>query len=103
MNKNQHYRITRILNAFLVTLFFTGISGPILIATAAQSGGIRGKVVADIPDQRKILPGVNVTLSGERLGEKKLQSVSDPEGQYDFPSLVAGEYIVTVEFSGFKK
>ncbi len=25
------------------------------------------------------------------------------EGQYDFPNLVAGEYIVTVEFSGFKK
>jgi Carboxypeptidase regulatory-like domain/TonB dependent receptor len=103
MNKNQHYRITRIFTAFLVTLFFTGISVPTLTATMAQSGGIRGKVVADIPDQRKILPGVIVTLSGERLGEKKLQSVSDPEGQYDFPSLVAGEYIVTVEFSGFKK
>ncbi len=103
MNKNQHYRITRILNAFLVIFFFTGISNPILAATAAQSGGIRGKVVADIPDQRKILPGVIVTLSGERLGERKLQSVSHPEGQYDFPSLVAGEYILTVEFSGFKK
>jgi len=25
------------------------------------------------------------------------------EGQYDFPGLIAGEYIVTVEFSGFKK
>lgn len=102
MNKNQHYRITRIFKAFLVTLFFTGVFCPILTA-AAQSGTIRGKVVADIPDQRKTLPGVVVTLSGERLGEKKLQSVTDLEGQYDFPSLVAGEYLVTVEFSGFKK
>ncbi|HEU4835299.1 MAG TPA: carboxypeptidase regulatory-like domain-containing protein [Pyrinomonadaceae bacterium] len=68
-----------------------------------QTGNIRGKVVADIPDQRKPLSGVTVTLSSERLGDKKIQSISDLEGQYDFPGLVAGDYIVTVEFSGFKK
>ena len=69
----------------------------------AQGGSIKGKVVADIPEQRRALPGVVVTLSSERLGEKRLQSVSDVEGQYDFPGLVAGDYTVTVEFSGFKK
>jgi hypothetical protein len=42
-------------------------------------------------------------LSSERLGDKKIHRISDMEGQYDFPSLVAGDYIVTVEFSGFKK
>lgn len=103
MNKIQHYRITRIFEAVLVTFFFAGFFGPICATAAAQSGTIRGKVVADIPDQRKTLPGAVVTLSSERLGEKKLQSVSDLEGQYDFPSLVAGEYVVTVEVSGFKK
>jgi hypothetical protein len=103
MNKNQHYRITRIFNALLVTFFSAGIFGLFTITAVAQSGTIRGKVVADIPDQRKILPSVLVTLSGDRLGDKKLQSVSDLEGQYDFPSLVAGEYLLTVEFSGFKK
>jgi len=46
---------------------------------------------------------VVVTLGSERLGDKRLQSVSDMEGQYDFPGLIAGEYILTVEFSGFKK
>ncbi|HEX7333329.1 MAG TPA: carboxypeptidase regulatory-like domain-containing protein [Pyrinomonadaceae bacterium] len=91
------------MKAVLVTFFFAGIFGPVLTAAATQSGTIRGKVVADIPDQRKTLPGAVVTLSGERLGEKKLQSVSDLEGQYAFPSLVAGEYLVTVEVSGFKK
>ena len=103
MNKIQHYRITRIFQAVLVTFFFVWIFGPVSTAAAAQTGTIRGKVVADIPDQRKTLPGVVVTLSGERLGEKKLQSVSDLEGQYSFPSLVAGEYLVTVEVSGFRK
>src|ERR1041385_4383584 len=101
----QHYKLTRIFVTVLVTLFLTGISGATLGATAAfaQGGSIKGKVVADIPEQRRALSGVVVTLSSERLGEKQLQSVSDMEGQYDFPGLVAGDYTVTVEFSGFKK
>ena len=103
MNKDQHYILTRIFISFLVTLFSVGISAPIYGTTPFQGGRITGKVVADIPDQRKALPGVVVTLGSERLGDKRLQSVSDMEGQFDFPGLVAGEYIVTVEFSGFKK
>ncbi|HEY3580966.1 MAG TPA: carboxypeptidase regulatory-like domain-containing protein [Pyrinomonadaceae bacterium] len=68
-----------------------------------QGGSIKGKVVADIPDQRRALPGVVVMLSGDRLGDKKLQSITDSEGQFDFTGLVAGDYTVTVEFTGFKK
>jgi outer membrane receptor protein involved in Fe transport len=74
-----------------------------LLIFTPQHGSIKGKVVADIPDQRKVLPGVVVILSGERLGGKKLQSVTDSEGQFDFNDLVAGDYTVAVEFSGFKK
>src|SRR5215217_2591400 len=103
MNKDQHYKLTRISFVFLVILFFAGVSSRVLGAPPAQGDSIKGKVVADIPDQRKSLPGVAVTLSSERVGEKKLQSVSDTEGQYDFPGLLAGEYTVTVEFPGFKK
>jgi len=105
MNKVQHYLITRIFLPALVTLFlmpfFAG--APYVFGAAQQGGRIRGKVVADIPSQRKALPGVVVTLSSDRPGDKKLQNVSDMEGQYDFPGLIAGEYILTVEFSGFKK
>ena len=68
-----------------------------------QTGNIKGKVVADIPDQRRVLPGVIVTLSGDRLGDKKLQSITDSEGQFDFSGLIAGDYTVIVELSGFKK
>jgi outer membrane receptor protein involved in Fe transport len=74
-----------------------------LLIFTPQHGSIKGKVVADIPDQRKVIPGVVVILSGERLGGKKLQSVTDSEGQFDFNVLVAGDYTVAVEFSGFKK
>lgn len=105
MNKVQHYHLTRIFLPALVTLFFiTFLAGvPYVFGAAQQGGRILGKVVADIPDQRKALPGVVVTLSSDRPGDKKIQSVSDMEGQYDFPGLIAGEYIITVEFSGFKK
>ena len=102
MNKEQPYKLTRILFPFLVTFFLILGSADFSLGFV-QSGAIRGKVVADIPDQRRVLPGVVVTLSGERLGDRKIQSITDSEGQFDFQSLVAGEYTVTVEFSGFKK
>jgi len=41
-----------------------------------QSGGVKGQVVADIPEKRRPLPGVVVNLSGERLPDKKLQTVA---------------------------
>ena len=54
MDKIQHYKLTRIFIPFLVTLFFAGTSG-IVLGEMLQTGSIRGKVVADIPDQRKPL------------------------------------------------
>ena len=82
--------------AALITFF-------IVAAAPMQGGSIKGKIVADIPDQRRALPGVVVNLSGERLGDKKLQTVTDFEGAYSFTGLLAGEYILSVEFQGFKK
>jgi hypothetical protein len=72
-------------------------------SSAAAQGSIKGKVVADITDQRKALAGVVVTLSGERLSGRKLQSVSDDEGRYSFPGLIAGDYQLSVELTGFQK
>lgn len=73
------------------------------ISLPSQSGSIKGKVVADIPDQPKTIPGVTVTVSGSVIGDKKLQSISDDEGAYSFTGLTAGDYIVTVELKGFDK
>src|SRR4029078_99741 len=102
MNKNKHYKLTRIFIPFLVTLILASSSN-LIWGKMLQTGSIRGKVVADFPDQRKPLSGVAVTLSSERLGDKRIQTTTGLEGQYDFPSLIAGDYILTVEFSGFKK
>lgn len=88
----------------LVTLLIIGGSERSAHAVSpTQNGGIKGKVVADIPDQRRLLTGVVVNLSGELLGDKRAQSVSDQEGRFDFAGLIAGEYLVSVELSGFRK
>jgi len=76
----------------LALLFFT-----------PQGGSIKGKVVADIPDQRRVLPGVTVNLNSELLRDKKLQASTDSDGEFEFTGLVAGDYMITVEFTGFKK
>src|SRR5687767_13081243 len=62
--------------------------------TLAQGGSIKGKVVADIPDQRKALAGAVVKLSGDRLGNKTLEAITDLEGRYEFTGLIAGDYVV---------
>jgi outer membrane receptor protein involved in Fe transport len=73
-----------------------------LLVITPQGGSIKGKVVADIPDQRKALPGVIVNLSSERLRDQKLQTITDQEGQFEFNGLLAGDYTLSVEYSGFK-
>jgi outer membrane receptor for ferrienterochelin and colicin len=93
--------LTIVLTAFIVfcesrTLANKPFPGP-------QTGIIKGKVVADIPQQRKVIGGVAVTLSGNILGDKKLQSVSDEEGVYSFTGLTAGDYLLTAELQGFNK
>jgi carboxypeptidase family protein len=90
---------------------FQGITGTlaalitfvIVAFPSTQGGSIKGKIVADIPDQRRALPGVVVNLSGERLGDKKLETVTDFEGTYSFTGLLAGDYVLSVEYQGFRK
>lgn len=76
------------------------------MGASVQGGSVKGKVVADIPDHRKALSGVVVHLTGEPSTNKQFQAVSDvsnEEGQYAFTGLIAGDYVISVEFQGFKK
>lgn len=92
-----------LIATFFILFIFPGAHGYGVAVNGAQGGVIKGKVVADIPDQRKPLSGAVVKLSGERLGNKKLEAISDLEGRYEFTGLIAGDYVVSVELSGFKK
>jgi hypothetical protein len=90
--------------AILLAIYFAGCSESRTLANVvSQSGTINGKVVADIPDQQKTIPGVTVTISGNVIGDRKLQTTSDEEGAYSFTGLTAGDYNLVVELQGFNK
>ncbi|MGA2532241.1 MAG: carboxypeptidase-like regulatory domain-containing protein, partial [Candidatus Aminicenantales bacterium] len=66
-------------------------------AQSRETGAITGKV-AD--DQGNPLPGVNLTLSGEKLmGTRTI--VSDSNGGFRFPALPPGVYSLKAELQGF--
>jgi hypothetical protein len=105
---NFGLRISCRLIFFVGFILLIGLSVTpcVLAANAPQGGSIKGKVVGEIPDQRKALAGVVVHLTGDPLANKQFQAVndvSDEEGQYSFTGLIAGDYVISVEFKGFKK
>lgn len=68
-----------------------------------SSGRVRGTIVAISGDRRERLPGVVAVLSGPVLGDKKLETISDDQGDYSFNRLAAGDYKLTVIHPGFEK
>ena len=79
------------------------LTGGTAYSRTVQSGSIKGKVVAETPDLRRLLAGVTVRLSGGPQADRKVQALSNEEGEYGFTGLVAGDYVVSVELQGFKK
>ncbi|MCC7125493.1 MAG: TonB-dependent receptor [Acidobacteria bacterium] len=69
------------------------------VEAQVQTGSITG-VVSDTSSA--VLPGVNVTVSGERLIGGPQSVVSDANGGYRFDRLPPGSYTVKFELTGFK-
>ena len=69
------------------------------IAHAQTTGSITG-TVSD--PSGAVLPGVTITLSGERLIGGPQTQVSDTNGVYRFDRLVPGTYGVKMELQGFR-
>jgi hypothetical protein len=69
------------------------------LAQAQTTGSITG-VVTDASGA--LLPGVTITLSGERLISGNQTQVSDATGTYRFDRLVPGTYGVKFELQGFR-
>src|SRR5690349_1901720 len=69
------------------------------LAQAQTTGSITG-VVTDASGA--LLPGVTITLSGERLIGGNQTQVSDATGTYRFDRLVPGSYNVKFELQGFR-
>ncbi len=73
-------------------------------ATAASNGRglIAGTIIADDPSGHHPLRHALVTLSGTGI-RGGTQVLSDDEGRFGFPALVAGRYTLTAERAGYVK
>lgn len=54
-------------------------------------------------DRRERVPGAAIVLSGAVLGDRKLETTSDEQGEYSFNRLAAGDYKLIVNHAGFDK
>ncbi|ADW68223.1 TonB-dependent receptor [Granulicella tundricola] len=79
----------------LVPIAFLALRAP--LAAVAQTAEIRGSV---LDPSGAALAGAHITLTGH--GPEKTVS-SDASGSYDFPSLPAGTYTLTIESPNFSR
>ena len=87
----------------LIALLVAGIHSGSAVAHEPQpSGRIRGVTLAVSGDRRERLRGVSLVLTGSILGDNKLETTSDEQGEYSFNRLAAGEYKLTANSRGFK-
>src|SRR5690349_20661148 len=84
-------RLARIAMLLAMTL----VTGPVY--AQEQRGSIEG-IVKD--SSGAVLPGVTVSL-GAATGAK-LETTSDAQGVYRFPSLAPGTYTMTANLQGFR-
>src|SRR5262245_6620193 len=75
----------------------------LLAAPAAVAQVQTGSITGNVTDtSNAMLPGVNVTLSGEKLIGGAATQVTDATGLYRFDRLPPGIYVVKFELQGFK-
>ena len=95
--------LARACLAVAVLLILAGPLRSVVVANEHQpSGRIRGVTLAVTGDRRERLPRVTLVLTGSALGDNKLETISDEQGEYSFNHLAAGEYKLTAASRGFK-
>lgn len=81
-----------------VLLVWVGLAS----ATMTQAQGLQNAVVGRISDSSgAVIPGVTVTVTNVATGVERVVQ-TDSAGNYVAPSLVAGNYSVRAELSGFR-
>ena len=96
------HRGTALLVMLTVTLCIATRTRTSAAVPLQPSGRIRGVTLAVNGDRRERLPGVALVLTGSNLGDNKLETTSDEQGDYSFNHLAAGEYKLTASTRGFK-
>src|SRR5687768_11527903 len=88
-------RLVRFLSASAIVVAVSCVPALAQVATGTATG-----TVTDAAGL--VLPGVAVTLQGERLIGGSQTAITDPSGSYRFDRLPPGTYTVRFELQGFK-
>jgi hypothetical protein len=90
-------RVLRLVMLCTLTLCF------VVFAQNTWAQGTTGSVVGTITDTTgSVIPNATVTLSNNATGEKRTAMTTD-SGDYQFLSILPGEYTLTVEAQGFRR
>ena len=74
----------------------------LVLAAGSAFGQITGTILGTVSDdQGLVLPGATVSVSSDQLPGGPRSAVTNASGQYRFPNLPPGDYILTAELSGF--
>src|SRR3954468_20333707 len=87
-------------DGFMRLRSFAALLAMALFAWPAAAQEQRGSIEGIVKDASgAVLPGASITLEGG--AGVKLDTVSDSQGGYRFPSLLPGTYTVSANLSGF--
>lgn len=87
----------RLLSVFILVALVAVLSSP--LGAQTTTGALQG-TVAD--QSGAVLPGVTVELTGERQIGGAQVAVTDQSGQFRFPTLAPGLYVLRASLAGFK-
>ena len=74
----------------------------LLMAGSAQAQDSRGTISGTVRDSSKgLVPGATVTVTSKEMGNP-ITTVTNAEGFFQVPYLIAGSYKIAVELQGFK-
>ncbi len=74
----------------------------ILMPLSGQAQVLYGSITGNITDAAgAAIPGTTITITQKETGQSR-QGVTDADGAYDFPSVLAGTYTVKATKEGFK-
>src|SRR5437868_1634906 len=75
----------------------------LLMAGRAQAQDSRGTISGTVRDSSKgLVPGATVTVTSAEMGNP-ITTVTNAEGFFQVPYLIAGSYKISVELQGFKR
>ena len=79
------------------------LAGPAGAVTSAFGQDSRGTITGTVRDASKgVVPGATVTITSEAMGNE-ITIVTNQDGYFQAPYLIAGTYKIGVELQGFKK